>query len=142
MANKNLLVAGVGYTSLVTTALDSLSDGSSTTASSAVDNTTALNLFADFSLMLGSINPSGAPYLECRMLELAGDGSTYDNNTAGSFVGSFVVTTGSSAKVATLKRVLITLGQFKIIVVNRTGVSLASSANALYYRTYAEQNNG
>lgn len=142
MANKNLLVAGVAYTSLVTTGLDSLTDGSSTAASSAVDNTANLNLYADFGLMLGSINPSGAPYLELRLLELNGDGSTYDDNSAGACVGAFQVTTGSSAKVATLKRVLLTLGQFKAIVVNRTGVTLAATANTLYYRTYSEQNNG
>lgn len=142
MANKNLLVAGVAYTSLITTGLNSLADGSSTSASAAVDNTAALNLYADFGLMLGSVNPSGAPYLELRLLELNGDGSTYDDNAAGACVGTFIVTTGSSAKVATLRRVLLTLGQFKAIVVNRTGVTLAASANTLYYRTYSEQNNG
>ena len=142
MANKNLLVAGVAYTSLITTGLNSLADGSSTSASSAVDNTTNLNLYADFGLMLGSINPSGAPYLELRLLELNGDGSTYDDDSAGATVGSFLITTGSSAKVATLKRVLLAPGQFKAVIVNRTGVSLAGSSNTLYYRTYSEQNNG
>lgn len=142
MANKNLLVAGVAYTSLITTGLNSLADAAATSASSAVDNTTNLNLYADFGLMLGSINPSGSPYLELRMLELNGDGSTYDDSTISAMIGNIAVTTGSSAKVGTLKRVPITLGQFKIIVINRTGVTLAASANTLYYRTYSEQNNG
>lgn len=142
MANKNLLVAGVAYTSLITTGLDSLTDGSATTASTAVDNSTNLNLFADFGLMLGSFNPSGSPFLELRMLERNGDGSTYDDSTAGAWIGNIPVTTGSSAKVGTLKRIPLSVGLFKIIVINRTGATLAASSNTLYYRTYSEQNNG
>jgi hypothetical protein len=142
MANKNLLIAGVAYTSLITTGLNSLADATATAASSAINNTTNLNTVMDIAIMLGSFNPSGSPYIEIRKLELNGDGSTYDDSTTSSIIGAIAVATGSSAKVGTLIGVPLTLGQFKIIAVNRTGTTLAASANTLYYRTYATQNNG
>ena len=141
MANTTKLIAGVAYTSLITTGLNSLADATATSASTAIDNTTNLNLLMDISLMLGSINPSGTPYIEIRKLELAGDGSTYDDSVLGAWIGRIDVTTGSSAKVGSLIGVPLTLGQFKLIAINRTGVSLAASANTLYYRTYSLQNN-
>lgn len=142
MANKNLLVAGVAYASCLTTELNSLADATFSALGSAIVNSSNLNLYADFSIVLASLNPTGSPFLEIHLAELGGDGSNYDDLSNGTWVGNIVVTTGSSAKYGTLKRVPLTLGSFKPALKPRCNVSLASSGSTLYYRTYSEQNNG
>lgn len=141
MANTTKLIAGVAYTSIITTGLNSLADGAAAAASSAIDNTSNLNLLMDLSIVLGSINPSGTPYIEFRKIELGGDGTNYDDSTLASWIGRIGLTTGSSAKYGSLIGVPLTLGQFKLIPINRTGVTLAASGNTLYYRTYSLNNN-
>lgn len=140
MANNTKLVAGVAWTSYLTTGLNSLGNGSSVLGA-AIDNTSNLNLLLDISVILGSINPSGTPYLELRIEELLGDGSTYSDDVGSNWSGRIELTTGSSAKNGHCVGIPLTLGQFKVRVYNRSGVSLASSGNTLYYRTYSLQNN-
>lgn len=142
MANKNLFVAGVAYASVLTTELNSLADATFSSLGSALVNSTNLNLYADFSIVLASLNPTGSPFIEIHMAELGGDGTNYDDLSDGTWVGNIRVTTGSSAKYGSLKRVPLTIGQWKPAIKNRTNVSLASSSSILYARFYAEQNNG
>lgn len=131
------------FTNALTTGLDSLASGSATAASTAIDNSTNLDMFADFSAILGSINPSGTPYLELHLLPRLGDASTYADRSTSTLAGQLVVTTGSSAKSGMFVSfnggpIIIPPGLFKVQVVNQTGVSLAASGNTVSYRAYGQ----
>lgn len=144
MANKAVWVVDTAFTSALTTALNSLTNGSVSALSSAIANGTSLDMLMDIGLMLGSINPSGAPYVEIHAARLNGDGTTYDNVFAGgpTLIGLLGVSTGSSAKVGSLIGIQIPPGSFELAVVNQTGVTFAASANTLYYRLYSVNLNG
>jgi len=142
MANVGKYNVDTAYTSLMTTALNSITTGSATAASSAITNSTNLALWMDVSLMLGSVNPSGTPYLELHLLPKAGDGSTYADRSAQTLVDTLVVTTGSSAKVAQSIGIVVPPGDYELMLVNQMGVTTASSGNTLYYRLYDMNLNG
>lgn len=130
------------WTSFMTTALNSLATATDSAASSAISNGTNLALLMDISLNLGSFNPSGTPFLEIHLLPLSGDGSTYADKSAATLVDTIQVKTGSSAKVAEAIGIPVPPGDYKLIIVNQTGASLAASANTAYYRLYDYNLNG
>lgn len=126
------------FSSVLTTEINSLADGSTTAASSAQDNSTNLYGFADLSIVLGAINPtSAAARVEVHIVPRLADGSTYADISAATVVGSVVVdTTGSNTKEAMLRGVLVPPGFFKWALTNRTGVTLAASGNTASARLY------
>lgn len=125
------------FTNALTTELNSLADGSSTAASSAIDNSTNLDLFADVSAILGSINPTAtSARIDVHLVPRLGDGSTYADIGAATVVATIPVTTGSAAKNLGTIGIRIPPGHYKLAVTNRTGVTLAASGNTVSYRTY------
>ena len=140
MANLTRLEAQDTRDSVLTTGLNSLASGSATAASSAVDNTTTRYQLCDDEMVLGSINPSGSPYVEIHFLkEIVSDGSTtFEDRTLGTLVGIIPVTTGSSAKNGSVKRVPLPDGDFKVVAVNQTGQTLAASGNSMYLHRFGE----
>lgn len=125
------------FSSVLTTALDSLADAGTTAASSNQDNSTNLYGFADFSVVLGSINPTVASSrIEIHIVPRLADGSTYADVTAATLAGVVVTNTGSSTKEGMLRNVPIPPGFFQVFAVNRTGVTLASSGNTISARYY------
>lgn len=143
MANKNLLVAGVAYTDALTTELNSLAAAMFSTLGTAIDNTTNLNLIVEYSILLASLNPTAQAVVELHMAKLGGDGTHYDDLNDGTWVGNFVISSGSAAKYATLPNLIrLRPGLWKPAVRHNLSVSFASSGNHVYYRTFSEQNNG
>lgn len=126
------------FSNVLTTELDSLADAAACTASSAIDNSTNLDIFADLSLILGSSNPSGSPYWEVHLLPRLGDGSTYADRNASTLVATIAVDTGSSTKEGMARGIIIPPGHYKWQLVNRTGVANAASGNTASVRTYGE----
>lgn len=129
------------WQSTLTTPLNSLTTGSTTTLSSAIANSSDLYQYMDISLVLGSINPTGSPYLEVHLLGLTGDGTNYADVTAGSLLTTLRVTTGSTAKYAFANGLWLPFHDFKLAVINQTGQTLNASGNTLYTsRSYTNLN--
>jgi len=126
--------------STLNNALSSIASGSSA-AGAVISNQTNLALLCEYSIQLGSINPSGAPYLEVHLCRLLGDGSTYEDVVASNIVSNMAITTGSSAKNGAVQ-FEIPPGNFNVVVVNQTGVTLASGGNSTYYRLSGYNVNG
>jgi hypothetical protein len=129
--------------SLLTTGLDSLTNGSYTAASSAQGaDGTGGPLYGDFELVLGSINPTdGLPLAELYLVRSA-DGTNYEdlpsatNPGATMYAGTFVGDYGSSAKRQVIPDVTLPPGLWKAVVKNVSGVTFASSGNSLKCRPH------
>ena len=119
------------------TALDSLTDATLSAASSELDNSTNLDTHAMIEINLGSLNPTGSPYLELYMVK-APDGTNNeeapviggtDRNT---MIAVIKVPTGSATKRVMLPE-LIEIPPFKLkfYVGNQLTVQTAASGNSL-----------
>jgi len=124
----------------LTTELNSLGNGSTSSASATVDNETDLYPYIDLELALASLTPTGAPtvdvYLICSL-----DGTNYDDlstNNLGTYLASFAFSTATTAKRCVLRNLIIPPLKFKIAVANNAGVSLAATSNTVKYRRHAE----
>lgn len=129
-------------TSILTTELNSLANNANTAASSAVDNTSALDLFVDLELVLaaqGSARSSGA--IVSVFMVHALDGTNYDdvNETTAELVAVFPLDAATSARRRTVRDVPVPPGLFKFFARNGTGQTLAASANTVKYRFHSVQ---
>jgi hypothetical protein len=150
MATQKWIAGTVGLTwaNVMTTELNSLANGSMAIASSALDNSTNLDQYADFSIVCNTggtiIVPAGQPYMGIYLYPLNGDGSTYGDGQSGAnapgssyWVGNISIRPSATyAPSGTLRGVLLPPGQFKPVVYNQFGVALNASTNVLKWRTY------
>ena len=114
-----------------------------------IDNSSALDVFADFSFNLGSVAVVAPNYIGVYLYPLNQDGSTYGDGRFGSsaagppgspyWVGNIVVPTGTAANEGTIRGIILPPGQFKWVIYNQLGVTMAGSANTAKYRTYNRQ---
>lgn len=126
--------------SALSTELNSLANGSATAASSAIDNSSALDLYHDLILTVaaqGSARSAGAT-ISVYMVSAA-DGTNYDdvNATTAELVAVFPLDAATTARQATRRDVPIPPGLFKYFIVNNTGQALAVSASTLKYRAHS-----
>lgn len=141
MANTLKWVAPESIASALTTELNSLTNGSLTAASAAIDNETDLYEYIEVELALASLNPTGSPYL-LLYLNKSVDGTNYEDlNTtmAHEVIATLPVATGSATKRVCVANILIPPCKFKLAIQNQTNVTLASSGSTLKYRRYNEQ---
>lgn len=116
-------------------------------ADATFDNTSALDLWCDVILNLGSINPTGSPYVSLWTL-LSMDGTNFeDPQSAGAPPAGLMqytrgVSTGSTAKVAIFRKVLLPPGKSKFLLQNNTGQTLATGGNTLKFWPYSLNQNG
>ena len=125
---------------LLTTELNSLGSGSNSTASSAIDNTTNLDLFMDVEIVVaaqGSARSTGA-YIGLYMTQ-ALDGTNYGDvhETTAKLVCVFPLDAATTARRATFQDIPIPPGLMKFFARNVTGQALASSGNTIKYRTHS-----
>lgn len=154
-ATEKLIVGATStFTSLMTTELNLLVSGNSIVGSTTVDNSTNLDLFAEFSFTSGgSLTASGSPYITLSIYPLNGDTTTYGDggfatSTIGqppgnyyrgycglqvvtrTFTGTFSIPLSPGVFQIQLPR-----GVWKPVIYNGSGSTLSSSGNILYYRT-------
>lgn len=116
-------------------------------AAAVLDNTTTLDLYVEVRVSLGSINPTGNPTINLWVL-LSMDGTAFeDPQAAGAPPAGLAgysrgVTTGSSAKLAIFRGIVLNPGKSKLLFQNNTGQPLAGSANAIDYWKYTQNLNG
>lgn len=116
------------------TALNSLANNSGAT-SAAISNT-ELDTLADAELVLGSLTPT-ADNIELYSVRQV-DGTNYEDVPPnGGYVGSFFPGTSTGAKRLIIPEIPVPVRDHKWHLLNRCGVSFASSGNTLkvyYYR--------
>lgn len=129
----------------------SLGSGNAVLSTIAISNGSALDVFADLSIVSATtINPTAPNYLGVYLYPLAEDGATWGDGslTTGSaasgappsqyYVGSIATkTTGSGVPVVagTITGIIIPPGSFSFVVYNQMGVTLSSTVD-VKYRTY------
>lgn len=126
--------------SAITTGANSLANNANTAASSAIDNTTNLDLFHDLTLTVaaqGSARSAGATVGV--YLTMALDGTNYDdtNETTAELVAVFQLDAATTARQLTRRDVPIPPGLFKYFIRNQTGQAFAASGNILEYRAHS-----
>lgn len=140
--------SGVGFTwtSLMTTELNSLASTNALLGGTAVSNQTALDIFCDFSIVLGSAAFVAPNFIGVFLYPLNDDGSTYGDGRFGTAaagppplnygVGSIGLVAATQAQTGTLTRIIMPPGTWKPVLWNQGGVALNASGNTLKYRTY------
>lgn len=139
-----------GYTAaaatILSTELNSLSDGSVTALSSEIDNGTNLDMVGDFVADIASTTISSTSAYCVLYIVPSVDGTNYPDWTSGAkgnYHDQYAVGTirfknvSSTTARAVVSRIDIPPGKFKIAVGNATGASLPASGNTLKGRYYA-----
>lgn len=142
---------GLTYGNAFGTEVNSLANGNSILSSVSIANGTPLDIFANVSASFGSITAgSGAPFIGLFLYPLNEDGTTYgDGRFATTAAGQpptlyaqqpFPCIAGNTGTVVgTVSRIILPPGTFSFVLWNNSGVALASSGNAIKYRTYNRQ---
>lgn len=136
-------------TTVMSTELNSLANGSAATSASAVDNTTALAMYADIEFNLASLSPTGNPSVSLYIAESV-DGTNFPSQSTADFQLTStqllcvvpIGTTAATAERVVVRQVLIPPAKFNIILLNSTGVSLNASGNTVKFLTYSINLNG
>lgn len=126
--------------SILTTELNSLANGSASSASAAVDNTSNLDLYHDLTLTVaaqGVARSAGASVSVYMTMAL--DGTNYDdtNATTAELVAVFPLDAATTARQSTRRDVPVPPGLFKYFVVNSTGQAFAASGSLLEWRGHS-----
>ena len=142
-------LVGLTWANAYTTQPVSIVNGNAILSDLVIDNSTALDVFADFSMNLGSVAVVAPNYIGVYLYPFNQDGSTYGDGRFGSsaagppaspyWVGNIVVPTGTAANEGTVRGIILPPGQFKWVIYNQLGVTMAGSANTAKYRTYNRQ---
>lgn len=147
MANTFKWVAPEAITSALTTELNTLTNGSYSAASAAITNETGgtgLYEYMALELVLASLTPTGTPSISVFLLPTV-DGTNYEDGggatapASGALLCVFDLSTATAAKRRTRSGLVIPPLDFKLVLLNSAGPSLASSGNTLRYRRYFEQ---
>ena len=139
------LTWGNAYTSAAT--FNSIANGNAIISDLQIDNSSALDMFADFAFVGGSITTVSPNFLGVYLYPLNTDNTTYGDSRFGSSaagpppstysVGSIVFPVGTQALTGMVRGIILPPAKFKFLIYNQTGASLAGSgANTILYRTY------
>lgn len=139
------LTWGNAYTSATT--FNSIVNGNAIISDLQIDNSTALDIFADFAFVGGSITTAAPNYLGVYLYPLNTDNSTYGDSRFSSsaagpppscyYVGSIIFPVGTQALTGMVRGIILPPGKFKFLIYNQTGATLAGSgANTILYRSY------
>lgn len=128
---------------LLSTGLNSLANGSRV-VSNAIANGTDLYLYADFECSFASaVFPAGG-YVSLYILESL-DGTNYEDGdasttpTSQALLATVPFRNATAAQIHSVRGIVLPPASFKILLINNTGVTLASSGNTLKMMRYNEQ---
>lgn len=128
--------------SALTTELDALGNNSNTAASSAIDNTSNLDLYHDLTLTVATqgVARSAGATIEIYMT-MALDGTNYDDvsHETAELVAVFSLDAATTARQLTRRDIPVPPGLFKYFARNRTGQSLAANSSLLEYRAHSRR---
>jgi hypothetical protein len=140
MATTQHQAYAAAIASVLTTELNSIANAAVSAASSAIDNTSALDLYDDLTFTIatqGGARTAGATVSVLMVQAL--DGSNYDDVqvTCGQLVAVFPLDAATTARQVSVRDVPIPPGLFKYFVLNSTGQAFASSGNILERRPHS-----
>jgi hypothetical protein len=128
--------------SILTTELNALANGSSSAASAAVDNSSTLNLFDDLELTVTyGTNPTANAPVEIYLIPST-DGTNYADSTTPArnlFVGSFLVQASTSAQRLVLRGIPLPPGKFKYVAKNASGFAFPATGTVVKRTPYSHQ---
>jgi hypothetical protein len=130
-----------------TATLNTIANGNAILSDVSITNGTALDMFADVSVLMGSITIAAPNYIGIYLYPLNKDGSTYGDGRFGTsaagvppspyWVGNIVMPTGAAASEGTIRGIILPPRTFKFVLYNQLGATLAgSSGNTCQYQTY------
>lgn len=126
-------------TNCLSTELNSLGNASNTAAGTAQDNTTNLDLWADFILdVTFGTNPTANTSCDLYLLPSV-DGTNYQtpvSNLGPYYVGSFQMQASTSQQLNMILRVPLFPGKWKALLTNNSGQSFPASGSTVKYRSY------
>jgi hypothetical protein len=135
----NLLKWAAAWTSrssVLTTELNALGNGSYSAAGTAYDNTTNLNQTGYLEVNLASLNPAAGAYLQAFMVQSL-DGTNYEDAPSATNPGygcqnaSASLATGTATKRVSIGPFVIPPGKTKFVLLNKAGVALAASGSTM-----------
>lgn len=121
---------------LASTILDSLADATLSAASTALNNSTNLDPYCFVEINLGSLNPTGTPYLELYMVK-APDGTNYEEApiiggaNRNTLIEIIPVPTGSATKRVISDVIFLPPFPVKFYIGNQLNVTMAASGNTI-----------
>jgi len=147
---------GLTWTSCFGSEINSVADGNAVLSSTQIDNSSALDLYADVMFALASWGAvSATALLALYLYPLNQDAATYGDGRFTSaapgpppsqyFAGmGLLVPSVTQAQQGHFRRadgapIILPPGKFKLVLYNKSGATLAASSNAIYYRTYNRQ---
>lgn len=150
MATEKWIAGAVAsWTNIMSTNLDSLASGNALLQAADIDNSSALDMYMDVTLLLASITPTGSPFVGILLYPLNGDGSTYGDGRFASaaaltdatlpatyFRGTIPLVASAGIQKGTLEGITLRPGISRIVLWNKAGVNFAASGNTLKNRTY------
>lgn len=142
--------SGVGLTwtdAFSTATLNSIASGNAILSDLQIDNSTALDVFCDVSIALGSAAFVAPNFIGVYLYPLNKDGTTYGDGRFGTsaagppsapyMVGTIGLVAATQAQEGILRGIVMPAGKFKFVLHNQGGVTLAgASGNTCQYRTY------
>lgn len=142
------LAGGLAFTAAITsTTLNSLANGSAIASDLVLNNSTTLDIFCSLGLQLGTANFTTPGFVGVYLYPINQDGSTYgDGRGAAGFtgppgavywVGNIPIAGGTALGMGSLDRIVMPPRQFKFVIWNQLGVTLASAGlNNIFISTY------
>jgi hypothetical protein len=144
--------AGLTWTNAFSpSTLSAIASGNAIISDLQIDNSTALDLFADVSINLASAAFAAPNYVGVYIYPLNSDNATFGDGRFGTsaagppassyWVGNIILVATTGAQEGTARGIIIPPGKFKWLLYNQGGVAFAttSSGNTCLYRTYNRQ---
>ena len=135
-----------GVSTALSTELNALASSTGKAISSAIDNSTYLDLFDDLELAVDFVTaPTAGTIVEVYLLPSLDGGTTYpDGSTSilpqsSLYVGGFAVRNTTAAQVMSLRGVALPPGSFKYLVQNTTNQAFPASGSTLRRNPYQLQ---
>jgi hypothetical protein len=140
MATTKHKAYSASIASALTTELNSLANAAVSAASSAIDNSSALDLYDDLTFTIatqGGARSAGATVTVLMVQAL--DGTNYDDVqvSCGQVVAVFALDAATTARQVSVRDVPIPPGLFKYFILNSTGQAFAASGNILERRPHS-----
>jgi hypothetical protein len=140
MATTKHKAYSASIASALTTELNSIANAAVSAASSAIDNSSALDLYDDLTFTIatqGGARSAGATVTVLMVQAL--DGTNYDDVqvSCGQVVAVFALDAATTARQVSVRDVPIPPGLFKYFILNSTGQAFAASGNILERRPHS-----
>lgn len=127
--------------------LNSIVNGNAILSDLQIDNSSALDIFADVSFIGGSVTTTSPAFLGLYYYPLLDDNATYGDGRFGTsaagpppsayYVGSIGLPVGTQAITGMVRGIILPPGKGKFLIYNQAGVTLAGlGGNTCKYRTY------